>query len=425
MDEKRARATGRVEHGEPFGTPAQRDRLAGVERLASQGSLHGGVWECGRCERMGERGARHARDDRLRSVEGAARAAVARGHQRLERLPEHLGIDRRLRPCRGILARGEAVAREQVAEHEAECLVREDERALSPLERGAREESSIQKRYATERACSLGAPGTGRVEGAEEERAEHARVVAAAGGETRVEAALEEAAVAIEPALRLEEGEKEQPRYVEESQLAPLGIRRLTAREARHFADHAFQGAVEAAGQRLAAKHLEPACVHEHVVAARRCGERAQRLRITRHDVAAVYHERGDARPRRGSGPRGEHELGRAALHRQHDPEQVRCAGAEPRRECAHLLARLRAGWQLYQERAQRADPSAHERRRGRRGAPGVALAGGVETERRAGGGVEWERRAIAPDRGGDGGEGGGRGRRGEERGGMVDREHA
>src|SRR6185503_7634028 len=61
--------------------------------------------------RQGRR--RRALDQAVRRVERTTRLALVRLHQRLECLAEHLGIDGCLRELIALLARGEAISREE------------------------------------------------------------------------------------------------------------------------------------------------------------------------------------------------------------------------------------------------------------------------------------------------------------------------
>ena len=80
------------------------------------------------------------------------------------------------------------------------------------------------------KARAVGAPpGDRGVERAEEEWTEHARVESPAARRAGVERLDEEAAAAVEPPLRFEEGEKEEPRRVEERERVPI-VRRAASR---------------------------------------------------------------------------------------------------------------------------------------------------------------------------------------------------
>ena len=128
VHEERARAAGRIEdrHIERALAEAWRRRPASIgapsRAPATWLALMPGI-----ARRLDERSARDARDERVRCVVRATFAAGMRCHQRFERLAEHLGVDRGIGPRRVILARREAVARQEIVEDAPECVVRKME----------------------------------------------------------------------------------------------------------------------------------------------------------------------------------------------------------------------------------------------------------------------------------------------------------
>ena len=83
-----------------------------------------------------ESGARHSLDERERREECAGLAALRRGHQRLERFAEHLGVDRGFAPRRRLFARREPVLAEEIVDQSAVCVVRERDAAMALLDDG-------------------------------------------------------------------------------------------------------------------------------------------------------------------------------------------------------------------------------------------------------------------------------------------------
>ena len=309
----------------------------------------------------------------LGRVERAGGSAIGRGHQRLERAAEHLRIDGRLAPRRRTLARGHAIPRKQAADELAERLVREAEVAHAPLERRAREEAAVEERNASERASRRGPPAGRCVQRPEEERIEQPPVHFAAARAARVEGIAEELAVAVEPALGLEEREEEDARRAEQGELAPRPLRRATARGPRERSDHALEFAIEAPRERVAPEQLAPAMVHEHVHAGRRVRHRGERLAVRIGHVGGIDRECGDASPdaRRG---RGDHQRAGRGLRHDEKPEQLWSPRGHPSGHAGDGLAQRRVGGRLDQQRAQRSRPVRH------RGAPDCA----VEPERPA-----------------------------------------
>jgi hypothetical protein len=93
---------------------------------------------------------------------------------------------------------------------------------VSALEHRLAEQPAIEKWHGAKGARGARSAAHRRVERAEPERQEHALMERAATRHARVELPREEGAVPVEPAFRLEKGEKEQARRGEEGKLAPL-----------------------------------------------------------------------------------------------------------------------------------------------------------------------------------------------------------
>jgi hypothetical protein len=108
-----------------------------------------------------------------------------------------------------------STAAEDVEEQSAVRVIGEGEAAERALDRSSREEAAIQKRHATERTRRSRAPGERRVERAKKKRTEHAIAKASAVRRASIEVADEEAAIAVQPALCLEEREENEPRCVQ------------------------------------------------------------------------------------------------------------------------------------------------------------------------------------------------------------------
>jgi hypothetical protein len=78
-----------------------------------------------RVEPLAKPGIGHAFDQRRRRIEHAVVASLAACHERLEGPAEHFGIDGRVGPGVGALARRHAVPAQQRADHAANRIVRE------------------------------------------------------------------------------------------------------------------------------------------------------------------------------------------------------------------------------------------------------------------------------------------------------------
>ena len=98
-----------------------------------------------RTEHRFESGARHPVDERERRKERAGLAALRRGHQRLERSAEHLGVDRGFAPRGRLFARRKPILTEQIVDQLAVCVVGERDAAMPPLDAGSREQSAVER----------------------------------------------------------------------------------------------------------------------------------------------------------------------------------------------------------------------------------------------------------------------------------------
>ena len=371
VDEERAGPARRVEHAHVGDARTQNWRILGGNRLARERALHDLARQRWVHQRARERGARHLANQRLRRVEGAARSPLPRRHERLERLPQHLRIDRGLGPRLAILARGEAVAGEQLTEGAADRRVRELHPRPSALERRRCEQTPVEKRNRAERARGRRARRHGRVQRAEEQRSQHTLVVAPAALHAAGESIREEAPVAVEPPLGLEKRQEEQPRQMEQRELVPILHGRISARLLGRLRHHTLERAIEAARQRLAPEHLEPRCVGEHVRGIARGRERCERERIGGEHARAIDDER--RHPRRGAirGPCHDRELRGLAARCHDEPEQVRRSCGQAGSDGRHAVAQRNPSGTLNEQGAQRAgarnDSAARTRRRARR----------------------------------------------------------
>ena len=204
-----------------------------------------------------------------------------------------------------------------------------------------------------------------------------------------LEVTREEAAVAIEPAFRLEEGEKEQSRQPEQRDLSPIRCPRSCRRTFGQMCDHTIECAIEATGERIPAQHLHPSSVRHDVVAITRRGrQRAERLGIARHDVPAIDGERCDTRACAVGSPRRQGERRSRALDRDQEPEEMRSPGRQAWGSRGDPFAQRRTARPFQQQDSQRAR-SGDDARAGR-----VA-----KSQRDAGVIVDRERCARASDR--------------------------
>ncbi len=297
----------------------------------------------------------------MRRVEGAARPAVARGHQRFEYAAEHLGIDRRFAPPIALFASGEAILHEQLAEHRTNCIIAEYDAAAATLERRSREQPAVQKGNAPELPSTGRAPRWTCVQGPEEQRQQNAAVVLAASQHAVGERALEKTRVAVQPTLRLEKGQEEQPGDAQHRQLRAHFVACATG-GGHHVGHHALERAVEAAGERFAPERIDPAGVREHVQGRSGRGERRHRVHIAGHDLARVDDECGQLRTSAACAPRGEHHLRTPPASEHQHPEEMRCGPCDTCRHGRGTLARAAAAVRLYDQRAKRSGPGSEER---------------------------------------------------------------
>ncbi len=78
-----------------------------------------------RSEPINHRCVRHFANQRLRSVERAARFSIAGVHETFECLAKHLRINSGLCKRSAVLPGGEAITREEITKDVAQCLVAE------------------------------------------------------------------------------------------------------------------------------------------------------------------------------------------------------------------------------------------------------------------------------------------------------------
>src|SRR6185312_11035798 len=123
----------------------------------------------------------------------------------------------------GLFARREPVPGQQLAEDDAECIVGELEIGVVPFEVGAGEESTVEKRDASEGACCCGPCAGRRIECAEEQWEEDFAMVQTTAFHGAGETILEESAIVVEPAFGLEEAEEEEAGDIQQSEVAAFG----------------------------------------------------------------------------------------------------------------------------------------------------------------------------------------------------------
>ena len=173
-------------------------------------------------ERLGQRRIHHVRDHRLRRVECPAGPPLPRGHERLEGAPEHFRVDGGVGPVGLTLAGGEAMRAEQLSEERAHRLVGEARGRMSFLERAASEQAAVQVWNAAERPRRRGTVARRCIQRAEEQRKHHAFVELPAACHAGVEPSRKKCAIVVEPALRFEKGEEDEPRHAEQGQLGAI-----------------------------------------------------------------------------------------------------------------------------------------------------------------------------------------------------------
>ena len=137
VHEKGSGAARRVEQGGAREVAAELPAVADRRRGLRQQAISVGCRESGGDEQLLERLIGDALDEPLRREEGAAVPTVVRGHERFERAPEHLRIDRGVAPGGRILAGREPVPGEQFPDDRAERFVGEGELAVASLERAS------------------------------------------------------------------------------------------------------------------------------------------------------------------------------------------------------------------------------------------------------------------------------------------------
>jgi len=228
----------------------------------------------------------------MRRVERAVCATGGCGHQRLEGPAEHLRIDGGVGDDGGRLARGEAVAREQAADHVGDRVVREPQLAVPTLERAAREETAVEEGYATEGPGGCGPRAHRGVECAEEQRFEEPAVQAASAG-APLHVMPQEGAVAVQPALGFEEGEEQQPRRGKQCQGPTIHGIGTPHRRRGELCDAAFEVAVETSRERVATQRLAPSEVHQRRLPIGRRDECRHGLGVAGADLRAVHAQDG------------------------------------------------------------------------------------------------------------------------------------
>jgi hypothetical protein len=174
-------------------------------------------------ERLHQRRVHDVGDHTLWGKERATVPPVVRGHQRLERAAQHLGINGGVGPVHLRFAGREAIRAKQLPEQRAECLVGEMCGGIASLKRAAGKQSAVEEWHTAELPRHHRAVAYRSVERAEEEWEQHARVVASAARHARVEAPGKERAIPIEPSFRLEKRQEHQSRHAEQGELRAVG----------------------------------------------------------------------------------------------------------------------------------------------------------------------------------------------------------
>src|SRR6185437_4537025 len=324
--EKGPAAAGGVEHRELLDIPPKQRVRVRRDRIAAQ--------QCAGefAERALESGVGDPRDELERREKRASSPAFGRRHERFERAPEHLRIDRGLRPLDAFFACGETVLREDVVEERAVRVVSKGDGATGAFERRSGEQATIEKRNATEGAGCGGSLCGGCVERSEEERAEHPSFKTAAARHALFELSKQERAIAVQPSLRLEKGEKEKPRGGEEGELAALivtsgGTRACDSR------NRLLERAIEARRERFAAEDLDQPRVDDEVALTGRGGEPTQCLGVAVDHASTIDDQRGDARRAAFTRPSGKGDASGRRLDGENEPEGVGRSRRKPRGE--------------------------------------------------------------------------------------------
>lgn len=358
--EKGAGPARRVQHCQMLEVVPQGARVLVHQTFARDAHLEPRACRVAR-QRFRERCAREPFHKTIRGEEGAGRLPVCVRHQALEGATQHFGVHGSLAPRRLVLARREPVSSEDLSEEHSIGFVGEAHVAPLAFNRGACEQPAVQEWHAAECARSGGAAARGCVERSEEQRKQHALLEAAAGLHAAVELPCEKSVIGVQPAFRLDECEKEEPRHVQERQFTHgLRVRGITGQ--RDALDAIVKQAVEAARQRLAPEDFDPPRVREQVAVARCRGERSQRLGIAVNHAQAITDERPHARRRRGAIPHHYRDRAGFALRGHDEPQHVRGSAGEARGCALQQRANTGSGRHLDEQCAQRARPAANSR---------------------------------------------------------------
>src|SRR5690242_14516224 len=197
-------------------------------------------------------------------VERAAPFPVAMRHQGLECLAEHLRIDRQLDQFGALLTRGETISRKELAEEFPQLLVGEVRLHEPAFGMRPRKQATVQERNLSQLARRRGPARITSVQRAEKQRQQNAAMEVTAALHARVECVSEERAVGVQPAFRLEKGEKEQSGSVENRELPPVVDGSAGQRSAKRL-DAQLERAIESARECLAAEDLDPAGMGEYI----------------------------------------------------------------------------------------------------------------------------------------------------------------
>src|SRR6185437_3236806 len=271
-----------------------------------------------------------------------------------------------------------------------------------------------EKWNSAEGASGSGSLGGGSVERAEEERAEHAPLEPAAVGHALLVLSKQKGAIAVQPTLRLEKGEKEKARRGEQRELTALFVTCDGAR-ARDPANRLLEHAIKPRRERVAPENLDHTRMNDEVTVAGRGGECAQRLGVAVDDMCTIDDECGNARWTSIAGPGGNRDASGRRLYGEHEPEDMRCSRGQSRGEPGKQ--RREHGLALY-EQVKRAE-------RTRTCSDACLEHRSSEAESRECTGVERRRFSFEADRGGDWGERAERIGGCEKLSGGAEREHA
>jgi hypothetical protein len=165
---------------------------------------------------------------------------------------------------------------------------------MSLLDACTREQSTIQERNSAKRARRGRSTPLGCVECAKKQRAQYTFVKPSAFRGALLELSLEKGAVFVEPAFRLEEGEKKQSRRVEQRDLA-AHARGRSRRRRRNRMDGALESAIKPYAQRLASENLDPARVRDDVAIAAGSVERSKCFSVAVDDAPSIDEQGRDA----------------------------------------------------------------------------------------------------------------------------------